>query len=438
MSASRAAGPGDRRGSAGAVCAVVALLVGLATVTACTEDALVGPGPEGSEGAETVEVVLEPERMALWRDTTFSGYALAADAPFLLAADGESFRARPLLKYRTVPESITVDTTTRAVETYGPATLQMLVDTTDTELPEAGATLRLRGLQTDWVGTEATWERAAEGTPWGTPGGDLGRELGSLDLTGTTDSALSAGLGMEIDSAAVDSLFQSWATERGGLGAALELESAGGDARIRLDNAILQVNVRPAGLDTTILVQVTPVLTADPSTFVHDPPVPDGGDRLRLGGLPAHRIYFRFVPPDSAGGVPLRRGTINRAELVFRPRDAPQGPFALGVDATATLVELISDPFETGARTPLAGGVASRTLRPDSLAAGQPLRFPFTGLMSRWAAAPDSFGTFHLGVRMSPDAQDLGFWEFGAEGEAPELRPFVRLLITPATTFDLP
>lgn len=438
MSAAPADRRPDRRRAAGAACAAVALLAGLAAVTACTEDAIVGPGPEGSEGAETVEVVLAADQMAVWRDTAFAGYAVPADAPFLLAADGGSFRARPLLKYRIVPDSVTVDSVTLAVESYGPASLELAVDTADTELPEAGATLRLRGLLTDWTGVEATWDRAADGTPWGTPGGDLGPELASLDLAGITDSALAGGLTVPVDSSAADSLLRDWAAGRGGLGAAVVLESAGGEARLRLDDAVLEMGVQPAGLDTTVTLQVRPNLTADPSTFIHDPPAPDREGRLRLGGLPAHRIYFRFVPPDSAAGVPLRQGTVNRAELVFLPRGAPQGVFALDVDARASLVELVSDPFETGPRTPLAGEVASRTLQPDSLAAGRPLRLPFTALMGRWAAAPDSFGTFHLGVRMRPDAQDLGFWEFGAEEDAPELRPFVRLLVTPATTFDLP
>lgn len=438
MTAAPAGRRGERGRTAGAAWAVVALLTLMAAVSACTEDALLGPGPEGSEGAETVEVVLSADQMALWRDTTFSDYAVAADAPFLLAADGAGFRSRPLLKYRFLPDSITVDSVTRAVESYGPATLELAVDTAGSELPESGATLRLHRLLTDWVGTEATWDRAADGIPWGTPGGDVGPELGSLDLTGTTDSVLAGGLTVPVDSTAVDSLLSDWAADLGGLGAALVLESAGGEARLRLDDAVLQMGVQPAELDTTVMLQVRPDLTADPSTFIHDPPVPDRPGRLRLGGLPAHRIYFRFVPPDSAGGVPLRQGTINRAELVFLPRGAPQGAFALSVDATASLVELVSDPFETGARTPLASELASRTLRPDSLAAGRPLRLAFTNLMSRWAAAPDSFGTFHLGVRMRPDAQDLGFWEFGGEEDAPELRPFLRLLVTPATTFDLP
>ncbi len=434
----RRRGRGPEASAARAGSGVVLLLAGLLAAAGCTEDALVGPGPEGSEGAETIEVVLTPSEMALWRDTVFSGYALAADAEFLLAADGEDFRARPLLKYRTVPESVTVDSVRRAVGSYGPASLDLPVDTASSELPEGGATLRLRGLTRDWVGDEATWTLAREGTPWATPGGDLGPTLGELDLTGVTDSALADGLALPLDGATVDSLLDDWSRAQGGLGAALELEAGSGDARLRIRNARLDMEIRPAGLDTTVLVQITPVLAEDPSTFIHDPPPPETDGRLRIGGLPAHRIYFRFLPPDTVEDVPLRQATINRAELVFRPHPAPEAPFALGVVGRAALTELISDPFATGPRTPLSGGLNRRPIVPDSLAAGRPLRFGFTSLMSRWAAAPDSFGTFHMGVRMDPDAQDLGFWEFGGQDAPPELRPSVRLLLTPATTFDLP
>lgn len=417
---------------------IAAALAALLAAPACTEDALVGPGPEGSRGAETVEVVLGPEDMVFWRDTTYAGYALPVDADYLLAAETDELRARSLLRYRTVPESVTVDDVTRAVDAFTSATLRIEADTSASTLPASGATLRLAGLSTDWDPEETSWARAGEGAPWQTPGGDLGRELGGVSLGGVADSALVDGVEIDIAEGAVDSLLTDWSRNAGGLGAALLFEEQGSGARLRIRTARLEMLARPAGLDTTVSVQITPVLTADPSTFIHDPPLPGLSGGLRLGGLPAHRLYFSFVPPDSADGVPLRQGTVNRAELVFRPRAAPTAPFALGVGATATLVELISDPLENGPRTPLAGRLEQRTLTPDSLTAGLPLRFAFTGSMSRWAASPDSFGTFHLGVRMEPDAQDLGFWEFGGVDGPEALRPSVRLLITPATTFDLP
>lgn len=413
----------------------VLLLAGLGA--GCTEDAVVGPGPEGSEGAETVELVLTPEDMREWRDTTFSGFAVAADAGFLLVEETEALRARTLLKYRVVPDSVTIDTTRHAVEEYTAARVQLAVDTVATRLPPGTGQLRLTGLTRDWEPTEATWTRAAEGRPWETPGGDLGEVLSGVDLEGVSDSALAGGLVLEIPGSKVDSMLEDWSRNEGGRGAALAIDEGSG-ARLRVTRTVVEIEVRPADEDTTVTLQLSSLPANDPATFIHDPETAGPPEGLRLGGLPARRFYFRFRPPDSAGGVPLRSGTINRAELAFRPLSAPAAPFALERSGTAELIELIDDPLGRGARTPLAGTVARRDVDPDSLAAGAALRFGFTGLMSRWAADPDSFGAFNLGVRMNAEASSFGFWDFGDGDGGAQLRPVVRLLITPATTFDLP
>lgn len=148
-----------------------------------------------------------------------------------------------------------------------------------------------------------------------------------------------------------------------------------------------------------------------------------------------------FVPPDSADGLPLRGATINRAELVFRPAPSPALPFALDRQVRTDAMELVADPFELGPKTPIGGSLATdlgTSLDPDSLAAGRPLRIAFTSQMRRWSAAPDSFGVFRLGVRLRPDDQTLSFWEFGSAESPPELQPFVRLVVTPPSGFDLP
>lgn len=414
------------------------LLLAVLATAACTEDALTGPGPEGSRGAETVEIVLGPEEMALWRDTTFGGYALPVDAGFLTIADGEEIRARSLLRFRTVPDSITVDSVRRPVAEYTSATVRLAVDTAASTVPEGGATVRLVGIREDWDAEEVSWTRAAEGRPWETPGGDLGRELAAMELSGPADSALAEGVELPVAAGVVDSLLRDWSRNEGGRGAALLVDGDGAATRLRFQTLQIGMGIRPPTTETPLEVQVNSVLPNDPSTFIQDPPPPGPSGDLRLGGLPAHRIYLSFLPPDSAGGVPLRRATVNRAELLFRPRSAPEAPYRLGVEATSSLVELVSDPFEAGPRTPLVSGLGRRPLVPDSLAAGRPLRFLFTGLMSRWAAEPDSFGVFHLGVRLEPDAQDPGFWEFGGADAPAGLRPTIRLLVTPATTFDLP
>jgi hypothetical protein len=425
---------------------LLAVLVPAAALAAgaCTEDALTGPGPEGDEGAETVELVVSAGEMDQWRDTTFSGFALPLDAGFLLAADPQDsatdLRARSLLKYRTVPDSVVIDSVNVAIDSFVSAELRLSLDTARSRVPDPGVRLRLFGLARPFTATEVTWEEAAEGEAWSSPGGDLGRELGSLDLEGVPDSVLADTLVVPVQGEGVaDSLLSSWQQANGDNGAALLVEGPG--ARLRFDRADLRLRARPVDRDTTVELTVLAVLGNDRSTFIHDPPQPPVGDGLRLGGLPAHRAYMTFVPPDTVNGLRLLGATINRAELVFRPAAAPDPPFALDQQVSTDAMELISDPFDLGVKTPIGPSLSSQTsaiLTPDSLAAGQDFRIAFTGLMRRWAAAPDSFGVFRLGLRLRPDDQTLNFWEFGSVESAPDRRPFLRLVVTPPSDFDLP
>lgn len=411
---------------------------------ACTEDALTGPGPEGDEGAETVELVVAAEEMVRWRDTTFSGFALPLDAGFLLAADPQEgtadLHARSLLKYRTVPDSVEIDSVNVAIDSFESAELRLRLDTARSRVPDAGVRLRLFGLARPFTATEVTWEQAAEGETWSSPGGDLARELGSLDLEGVPDSVLADTLVVPVQGEGMaDSLLSSWQQGDGDNGAALLVEGPG--ARLRFDRADLRLRARPVDRDTTVELTVLAVLGNDRSTFIYDPPQPPVGDGLRLGGLPAHRAYMTFVPPDSVDGLALLGATINRAELVFRPAAAPDPPFALDQQVSTDAMELISDPFELGVKTPIGPSLSTQTggvLTPDSLSAGRDLRIAFTGLMRRWTAAPDSFGAFHLGLRLRPDDQTLNFWEFGSVESAPDRRPVLRLVVTPPSDFDLP
>lgn len=413
-----------------------ALLGILAVAAGCSEEGFTGPVPEGQGGAETREVLLEPADMNVWRDTTFAGYAAAADAEFLLLADDSVLHARSLLKFPDVPDSVTVDSVRHAVAEYSTVRLRFLTDTAASTIPEGPLSLRLTDLEQDWDPGEVTWTRAAEGSPWSQAGGDLGRELGAVTLEENPDSALGGSLLLPVDEAVKDSLMKAWSRGDGGLGAALVVE--GQEPRLRITGVGLEANLRPADLDTVLQLRASKALSDEPSTFIHDPPTPDSIDGLRVGGLPAHRLYFSFQPPDTVDGIPLREATISQAQVVFRPRVAPEPPFALDGTASAELVELVSDPFEEGPRTPLLARLGGRTFRADSLEAGRPARFGFTSLMNRWADRPDSLSTFHLGVRLSPDGQSLGFWEFGASDDSTALRPFVRLLVTPSAAFGQP
>lgn len=419
-------------------CAALGLLAAATAALACTEDPITGPPGEGvDEPSETVEVTLTADEFPLWRDTTYTGFAIPTDATFLIVADEDDFSARALLRYTGVPDSVTIDSVPLAIEEYRDAELRFVLDTAASAIPAGNFTLRLRGLARGYDHEEVTWEEAAAGDPWATPGGDLTGELATLDLTQPSDSFLPDTLVVSLEGVA-DSLLSDWAALEGGAGAALLVEGDG--SRLRLRDATLRFEALPAGRDSTVTVNLFPFIDTSPLTFIYDPPQPPVGAGLRLGGLPANRAYLEFLPPDTVDGVALRGGTINRAELVFPPLPPPASPFALRLSTGAVGIGLAGDPFETGPKTPVGGQLPGgvRTLEPDSLTAGRQLRFDFTTLMERWAAAPDSFGTFTLGVRFQPDAQSVGFWEFGSVEAEPGLRPFVRLVVTPPTEFDVP
>lgn len=428
--------------TAGARVLAAGLLAASAAALGCTEDALTGPGPEGDEGAETVELTVSADRFARWRDTTYTGFALPMDASFLVAADpadSTQLHARTLLKYGTIPDSVEIDSVRVAIDSFTSAEIRLVLDTARSRIPGSGFRLRLFGLARPYRAAEVSWEEAASGDPWTSPGGDLAAELGSLDLQGAPDSVLADTLVVPVQAAAADSILTAWRAGDGDDGAALLVEGPG--SRLQFSRADLRVDARPVGRDTAVAVSVLAILGNDRSTFIHDPPLPPPGSGLRLGGLPASRAYVTFLPPDSADGIGLRGATINRAELVFVPAAPPEEPFALQREVSTDAMELISDPFDLGAKTPIGPSLFTQTgtrLRPDSLAAGRPLRIAFTSLMSQWAAAPDSFGVFHLGIRLRPDAQTMNFWEFGSLESPPALRPFVRLVVTPPSDFDLP
>lgn len=419
----------------------IGVLAAAAAGLGCTEDPLTGPGPEGQEGAETVEITVPADQFPVWRDTTYTGFALPLDADFLVAADpaeADDLNARALLKYRAIPDSVEIDSVDVAIDSFTSVEIRLELDTARSRIPDPGFRLRLFGLARPFTATEASWEEAADGEAWASPGGDLDGEIGSLDLQGASDSALAGTLVLPIQSPA-DSLLTNWRDEAGGNGAALLVEGPG--ARLTFTRADLRFEVLPEGRDSTEEVTLQVFLGNDPSTFIHDPPQPPVGAALRLGGLPAGRAYLTFVPPDSVQGLRLRDATINRAELVFRPLPPPAEPFALDRQVSTDAMELIADPFELGAKTPIGPSLSTRTgtsLQPDSLAAGRPLRVSFDSLMTRWAAAPDSFGAFRLGLRLQPDDQSLEFWEFGSAESPPALRPFVRLVVTPPSGFELP
>lgn len=416
-----------------------AALLAAGAAAACTEEPLTGPGPEEGEDppAQTVELALRPGDMPAWRDTTFTGFALPSDAGFFVLADRDALSSRMLVRFAGFPDSVAVDDDTLAVESYENGRLALLLDTARTTAPSGGMTIRLSTLARNFDEEEATWQLAADGQPWNSAGGDFDQEVGRLELAQVSDSALADTLLVPLD-VSTDSLVRAWRGDGGRPGVGVVLEAPGG--RLQVNGAGLLFDVRPAGRDTLVGSLVSAFSAAGASTFIFDPPTPPPGQALRVGGLPASRLYLTFRPPESAGDVRIAGSTVNRAEILFRPGPAPPAPFSLEGTATAAGIELAADPFELGPKVPIGDTLATgtRTLLGDSLAAGNPVRFDVTGLVRRWASSPDSAGELRLAVRLRPDDQTLGFWGFGSESSAPALQPVVRILLTPPGGFDLP
>lgn len=417
-----------------ALCVSVAVLAG-----ACTEDSLTGPGPEEGEkdAAETVELALTPSQMATWRDTTFTGFAVSSDAPFVFLANGPDLRSRALLRY-LVADSAVVDDDTLGIAEYVDGRVRLVLDTARTTVPEDGVTFRVFPLTRSFTSSEATWEQAADGESWTDPGGDFADEVGRLEIAEPTDSVLTDTLDIPLGSD-TDSLLTAWSASDGEPGLAALVDTEG--ARVQVREAILDFEARPEGRDTLVGGAVATFGNRLPSTFISEPSAPPpGNDRLRVGGLPASRLYLSFRPPLEVDGERIEGSTVNRAEIVLRPASPPSEPFALAHTVDAAAVRLLADPFELGPGTPIGGALegGNITLDPDSLAAGSAIRFELTDEITRWASNPDSAGSLGVAVLLRPDAQTLGFWEFGSSSSAAGLQPFLRVLFTPRTEFDVP
>ncbi len=415
----------------------VLLLSVVAGLSACTEDPILAVNSETAPGVSTptIEIYLEAGELPSWRDTTYWGFVVPNNASFSLVSDRADLRARPLGRFSTIPDSAFVDTLRVAIDSFTSAAIRLSIDTLVSELPAEGVELSAWTLSRSFDGDEATWQRAREGEPWTTPGGDLETRIGvdsfffAPDTLGVIpDSAL---IGLDGN---VDSLLMAWRDTEGEPGFAVVLTGPGGT--IRASTVSLVMQAAPEGLDTV----VTLVRGALPGTFIFDPPTPPPTTRLRLAGLPAARYYLDFQLPDSLGLIQLRGSTINRATLEFRPTGAPAEPFDLKSDISSQAVRLLADPFVFGEKTPIGSPIGDlELLRPDSLASGNTMQYDITSLIRLWSqTSTDLLPHLRVGIVAIPENRQFGFWEFYSREDGPGLRPVVHLLFTPNPSFLLP
>ncbi len=412
-------------------------LVALALVVAgCTERALLEVDSDTAPGQQTPteEIEIPIEGLLSWRDTTYSGFVLPASSNYRVVVDSVDEQARLLARIETVPDSIDTPTGREAIEGYANGRFRLIIDTAFSHIPTLGMELEIYTLTRRYEQQRATWSLADTDIPWSTPGGDLGERIASLRIDAPFDSTVSDTVFVPFV-ASTDSVLSAWQTTSGEPGFAIS--GSGETAFVQVSSIALIFDVKPENQDTLIAVARSPA----GSTVIFAPETPDPGQTSRLAGLPSSRIYLDFELPDTWQGLQLKGSTINAASLVFRPGPPAPIPFLLEFPLEITSFLLLADPFVFGPKTPIGPTLGPNVLLdPDTITEdGEELVLSITGLVLAWSlSSADSLTVLRVGLQALPEGRDPGFWRFGSAEDAPELRPFVRLLVTPRVPFTAP
>jgi len=421
------------RSAALALLAAGAALIGLA---GCTEEAIVAVDPD-VPGATlpTVEVSAFASDLEGWRDTTYSGFELPGTSGFKVLADRSDLQSRVLGRF-DVPDSVITNLGIEEIDIFVEAVFRVALDfgADPDSIVVPDYQLQVFALEESYDSLSATWIDRREGDPWVVPGGTLGQLLAFGEFTAAADTAV-----LQF-SAPVDLVLKAWQETEGEPGVALVM--AGGPPELALTSFDLATRVTVVARTDT----VPATFSSRGPTFIYDPAQPSPGPRLRLAGLPAARLYVEFTLPDLLGGVVLRESTINHAELRFRPLAPPEAPFALERTIQASVVEVLADAFEVGAKVPVGvpipdpqtGSAQFILLSPERLEEGELLRVDVTQLVEL-VAGVDTLTKVRLTVRAAPtDAQAFGFWEFGSVESPLALQPELLMLVTPPIGFPVP
>ncbi len=409
-------------------------LCALLPLVACGADSLLteaDPRTAPLLGTETVEVRIRASEMVEWRDTTYSGYAVAQDAGFLLISARPDLEAHTLARFPNIPATFEIDTLEFGVDSFVNAAIRLVVDTAASQVDTTEYEVEVYSLLQSFDAGTVSWEEARSGEPWFTPGGSLGDLLARVkvavdDTLGPPDTLLAR---IQVNA---DSLLKSWRDNQGEPGVAVLVSSP---VELRVTSVALRMRATLAERDTVVTFFRSP----DPRTFIYDPPPPPVGSDLRVAGIPADRFYFDFVMPDTFEGVPLRGSTINLAELLFYPLPPVPPPFALERAIPGAAFILLANPFIFGPNTPIGPTIDNLTFNPDSLVAGDPVAVTVTASLVNWALSPpDSTPPLRFGVRASPDGQTIQLWDFGSVERPRPREPELRMLVTPNARFRLP
>lgn len=310
---------------------IVALgLAGLGTgLTACGDEDATGVGSNLlGPGIRTFEVVLDGTTF-LQGDTTYDGIGRLRDANFRILANqfaGE-LDAHTLFEI-TRPFTVTYQepgggVNTDSLRAIRGARVTLVLDTIGSS--SRPVEVEVRPVLESWDPGSVTWtlrhDTAGVAEPWTTPGGTTGPPAGSaIWVEGDT-------LVIPIDSAAASVWHDTLAADRGAL-----LRPVTPGARLRVRSLRFEFDVVPeAEVDTVLSAgaagQSMHIVSSEP------PPAPES--ELRIGGLPAWRTLFHFMPlrdvmlnacgegeflGDPACLVPLRDVSLNLATLLLTPQ----------------------------------------------------------------------------------------------------------------------
>ncbi len=433
LRASRDRFPLHPRSAPLALLAVGAALIGLA---GCTEESIVAVDPDvPGATAPTVEVSAFASALEGWRDTTYSGFELPGTSGFKILADRADLQSRVLGRF-DVPDSLITSLGIEEIDSFVDAVFRVALDfgTDPDSIIVPDYQLQVFALEESYDSLSATWIDRREGEGWVVPGGTLGQLLANGDFIAAVDTAV-----LQF-SAPVDSVLTAWQETEGEPGVALVMTGGASELAVTSFDLAAQVTV-VARTDT-----VPATFASRGATFIYDPAQPSPGQSLRLAGLPAARLYVEFTLPDSLGGVLLSQSTINHAELRFRPLAPPEAPFALERAILASVVEVLADAFEVGAKVPVGvpipdpqtGAAQFITVTPEGLEEGELLRVNVTALVDL-AASVDTFSQIRLAIRAAPtDGQAFGFWDFGSVESFLALQPELLMLVTPPIGFPVP
>lgn len=415
------------------------------SLASCERREILSVDPEDAPGATaaTLEALLGPTDLIQWIDTVFSGYASPRISPFLLVEEGSAqLTSRGLIRFDNIQDSVFGLGAASAALRFDSARLVLTVDTLRTRLATGGSTLRLMALDQEWDVRTASWDFAVDSVgasvPWvAGPGGTLGESLAEIVVDEETDSVV-----FDFGTAS-DSLLRAWNdTMLPNPGLALVVGDSG---RLALQLPRLRYLIVPElQPDTTFLLSSFAVRTY---IFDRAPPTVAAG-QLRLGGVQGWRTFIEMVIPDSIPVVGssvkarLRGSTVSKAELILTSPGRPAEPFAAERPFFLIAFRLVDDFRVFGPKTPVGTLVTNSVVElvPDSLAVDPTLAIDLTSRIRSFAEVPAPTVPLpvRLVVRVTEEAGNFGFWEFGGVGGDPALEPVLRIVFTPPTDFRLP